>query len=179
MERGVPGLSSRIAVAGMSLLIYATLSVLVLRAVFGPGGFNAHRIRGAIVLYLNIGLMFASVHRIIAEALPGAYHGLPSGDDLRGLNAAMTYFSFTTLTTVGYGDITPVHPLARSFAMLEAITGLLFPTTFLARIVTLEIEARKMREPSAPRERHRHALKHERSPDPASPGQQEGAEREQ
>jgi voltage-gated potassium channel Kch len=149
MERGVPGMSSRIAVAGMSLLIYATLSTLVLSAVFGPGAINAHRIRGAIVLYLNIGLMFASVDRIIAETIPGAYHGLPPSENLRGLNAAMTYFSFTTLTTVGYGDITPIHPIARSFAMLESIIGPLFPATLLARIVTLEIEARR----SAPKGR--------------------------
>jgi len=143
MERGVPGMSSRVAVAGTSLLIYATLSTLVLRAVFGPGPINAHRIRGAIVLYLNIGLMFASVDRIIAETIPGAYHGLPPSENLRGLNAAMTYFSFTTLTTVGYGDITPVHPIARSFAMLESIIGPLFPATLLARIVTLEFEAKR------------------------------------
>ncbi|MEJ1977781.1 MAG: ion channel [Acetobacteraceae bacterium] len=127
IERSLPGLPARIGASGMSLLAYATLGYLVWRAVFGPGSVNAHRIRGAVVLYLTIGLIFASVDRIIAETIPGAYRGVPPVTDLRGFNAAMTYFSFATLTTVGYGDITPVAPIARSIAMLEAIAGMLFP----------------------------------------------------
>ncbi len=171
MERGVPGLTARIVAVVMSLLDYAALSYIIWRAVFGPGTINAHRIRGAVVLYLNIGLMFASVDRIIAETVPGAYHGIPPLTDLRAFNAAMTYFSFTTLTTLGYGDITPVYPVARSIAMLEAIIGLLFPSTLLARIVMLDMESRKTREPRADR-RHR-------TPDPASPGEHQASESEQ
>ncbi len=149
-ERGLPGLASRIIVAITNFLTYATLSMLVSRAVFGPGLVSAHRIRGAIVLYLNIGLMFASVYRILAETLPDAYHGLPPLSDPPGFNAAMTYFSFATLTTVGYGDIVPVHPIARSIATLEGIIGLIFPATLLARIVTAEAEARHDRQPRGP-----------------------------
>ncbi len=145
-ERGVPGLASRIIVAVTNFLTYATLSTLVARAVFGPGLVSAHRIRGAIVLYMNIGLMFASVYRILAETLPDAYHGLPPLSDPPGFNAAMTYFSFATLTTVGYGDIIPVHPIARSIATLEGIIGMIYPATLLARIVTLEAEARHERQ---------------------------------
>jgi hypothetical protein len=54
--------------------------------------------------------------------------------------AALTYFSFATLTTTGYGDLVPVHPLARSLANLEAVIGQLFPATLLARIVALHLE---------------------------------------
>ncbi|HUB63281.1 MAG TPA: potassium channel family protein, partial [Methylocella sp.] len=49
------------------------------------------------------------------------------------------------LTTVGYGDITPVHPIARSLCNLEAIIGQLYPATLLARLVTLELEDRHRR----------------------------------
>jgi hypothetical protein len=55
----------------------------------------------------------------------------------------LTYFSFATLTTVGYGDVLPVHPLARSLSSLEAIIGQLYPATLLARLVTLELEDRR------------------------------------
>jgi len=53
------------------------------------------------------------------------------------------YFSFVTLTSVGYGDIVPVHPYARSLANVEAIIGQLYPATLLARLVTLEIADRQ------------------------------------
>ena len=52
------------------------------------------------------------------------------------------YFSFVTLTTVGYGDVTPVHRIARVLAVAEALTGQLFLAVLLARLVSLEIVAR-------------------------------------
>jgi hypothetical protein len=55
----------------------------------------------------------------------------------------LIYFSFSTLTTVGYGDIVPVHPIARSLSSVEAIIGQLYPATLLARLVTLELEDRR------------------------------------
>jgi Ion channel len=49
------------------------------------------------------------------------------------------YLSFVTLTSTGYGDIVPVHPIARTLCILEAVIGQLYPATLLARIVTLEM----------------------------------------
>ena len=57
----------------------------------------------------------------------------------------LVYFSFVTLTSVGYGDIIPLHPVARSLANVEAIIGQLYPATLLARLVTLELESRRGR----------------------------------
>jgi hypothetical protein len=56
----------------------------------------------------------------------------------------LLYFSFSTLTTVGYGDITPLHPMARDIANLESVLGQLYPATLLARLVSLEIEHRRL-----------------------------------
>jgi hypothetical protein len=53
----------------------------------------------------------------------------------------LVYFSFVTLTSVGYGDIVPVHPVARSLCNLESIIGQLYPATLLARLVTLELQS--------------------------------------
>ena len=61
------------------------------------------------------------------------------------LTANLIYFSFVTLTSTGYGDIVPMHPIARSLANLEAIIGQLYPATLLARLVTLELEGRGSR----------------------------------
>jgi hypothetical protein len=55
----------------------------------------------------------------------------------------LLYFSFSTLTTAGFGDITPLNPLARNLANLESVIGQLFPATLLARLVSLELEHRR------------------------------------
>jgi hypothetical protein len=68
---------------------------------------------------------------------------LPPPGTENGTGSALLYFSFTTLTTAGYGDITPVHPLARNLANLESVVGQLYPATLLARLVSLELEHRR------------------------------------
>ena len=67
------------------------------------------------------------------------------GDILHGARGGsqMVYFSLSTLTTTGYGDIVPVYPFARSLANLESLLGQLFPAIFLARLVTLEVADRR------------------------------------
>ncbi len=95
------------------------------------------------MLYLNFGLYVFTLYRLIDVLLPNAFHGLPESGVEHGSGAALLYFSFTTLTTLGYGDITPVHPLARNLADLEAVIGQLYPATLLARLVSLELEHRR------------------------------------
>jgi len=125
------------------LLALSALSVVIARAVFGPGRVTWHRVQGAIVLYMNFALIFFTFYRFLNTLVPDAFHGLPQSGAEYGSGAALLYFSFSTLTTVGYGDITPVYPLARNFANLEAVIGQLFPATLLARLVSLEIEHRR------------------------------------
>lgn len=55
------------------------------------------------------------------------------------------YYSLVTLTTMGYGDITPVHPVARSLATAEALTGQLHLAILISRLVALELQARSSR----------------------------------
>jgi len=118
------------------------VTVLVARHVFGPGRVTAHRVRGAILVYLNIAALFAILYGAIVMRFPGAI-ALTTGGSLTtepgGQTAALTYFSLTTITTTGFGDLAPVAPLARSLANLESVIGQLFPATLLARIVALHI----------------------------------------
>jgi hypothetical protein len=129
--------------AGGRILAIAALSLTIARVVFGSGRVTFHRVQGAVVLYLNFALIFFTIYRLVDDILPNAFRGLPAAGQEYGSGAALLYFSFTTLTTLGYGDITPVHPLVRSIANLEAVIGQLYPATLLARLVSLEIQHRR------------------------------------
>jgi hypothetical protein len=120
-----------------------TLSVVVARAVFAPGQVTFHRVVGAVLLYLNIGLIFVALFCFLELLVPSAFTGLAPLQDNLGVAANLIYFSFVTLTSVGYGDIVPLHPFARGLANVEAIIGQLYPATLLARLVTLELEDRR------------------------------------
>jgi hypothetical protein len=111
---------------------------VVARAVFGPGRVNYHRIVGAILLYLLIGATFVAFFTFIGLLVPGAFSGIRF-EDGPALDSNLIYFSFVTLTSTGFGDILPLHPLARSLCNVEAIVGQLFPATLLARLVSLEV----------------------------------------
>ena len=123
------------------ILALLAVSWVVGGAVFGPGRVTTHRIMGAVVLYLNVALIFTALYRLIAELAPGSFSGLPVALDRKRLVGNLVYFSVSTLTTTGFGDMVPVNPLARSLANLEAVIGQLYPATFLARIVTLHVAA--------------------------------------
>ena len=125
------------------LIAGLTLTIVVARAVFAPGKVTLHRIIGAILLYLCIGLIFVALFCFVALLGQKAFIGFdPREDDLL-VAGNLIYFSFVTLTSVGYGDIVPLHPFARGLANVEAIIGQLYPATLLARLVTLEIEGRR------------------------------------
>ncbi len=111
------------------------IGVTVARMAFGPGPVSVHRIMGGVILYLSIGLLFANGYRAADLCLHPSFSGLAS--DRRSALSEMLYFSLSTLTTTGFGDIVPLHPFVRSMANLEAVIGQLYPATLLARLVTL------------------------------------------
>jgi hypothetical protein len=111
------------------------------RAVFARGVVTTHRVLGAIVLYLNFGLLCTTAYRLVWNLIPNSFSGIPAGATSFQVSGTIMYFSFVTLTTIGYGDITPIHPFARSLANLEGIFGQLYPATLLARLITLELAA--------------------------------------
>lgn len=120
-------------------IIVSTLGFVVAQKVFGSGRVSFHRILGAILLYLLIGLAFVSLFTLVGLVEPNAFNGLVLEDNQKTASSVI-YFSFVTLTSTGYGDIYPVNPIARSLCNLETIIGQLYPATLLARLVTLEIE---------------------------------------
>ena len=126
--------------AGAWLVIAITLAMVVARAVFGGGRITYHRIVGAVLLYLLIAVAFATLFAIVGLSIPGAFRGIRFEDD-SALASSLFFLSFGALTSSGYSDIFPVHPLARSLCNVESVVGQLYPATILARLVTLELRA--------------------------------------
>ena len=124
--------------AGAWLIIAGTLGIVVTQAVFRGGRVTYHRIIGAILLYLLIAMAFATLFLFVGLSDRDAIKGITFDDD-QSLASALFYMSFVTLTSTGYGDIVPVHPLARSLCNIESVIGQLYPATLLARLVTLEL----------------------------------------
>src|SRR5450631_1082041 len=128
--------------AGALLIMGITMAVVVARTVFAAGRVTQHCIIGAVLVYLSIALTFTALFTMIGLLVPGAFSGMKF-DDNQALASNVIYFSFVTLTSTGYGDVFPVHPVARSLCNLETILGQLYPATLLARLVSLEIEGRR------------------------------------
>ncbi len=122
------------ATVAASLVSVAALTFVVFAQAFREGPVNLHRIQGAVAAYLLLGLTWALAYELVALRAAGAFAGTGLGGSGR---PDFIYFSFVTLTTVGYGDVTPVHPVARSLAVAEALTGQLYPAILLARLVSL------------------------------------------
>jgi len=125
-----------------SLLLGGALIWVVARAVFAPGRVTYHRLVGTLVLYLMIGSTFAGLYGTIGLLVPHAFGGMPPREDGPAVIAHALYFSFVTLTTAGFGDVVPTHPLTRGLTNLETVVGQLFPATLIARMVTLELTSR-------------------------------------
>lgn len=138
--------TQELAIAGslVTLLCLVSLSVVVLIRVFRDSGrVNVSRVQGAVAAYVLFGVTWATLYQVLYLWLPNAFN-LPAGATMtpEEQRENLAYFSFVTLTTLGYGDITAVHPIARMFVTFEALIGQLYPATLLARLVSLEITSR-------------------------------------
>ncbi len=131
--------------AMVGLIFMGFLLPMVGMQVFGEGPATGHRIRGAILIYLLLGVTWALLYQVVVLTIPHAFRlseGM-NGSDPDALHRQFVYFSFITLTTTGYGDITPLHPMARLLTMLEALVGQLYPAITLARLVSLAVMHQK------------------------------------
>ncbi len=105
---------------------------------------NSDTIRGAITIYLLLGLFWVTIYSVLVLADPGAIAfsdalAREAGSNPREFYSVLQYFSFVTLTTLGYGDISPISPFARFAATSEAIIGQLYIAITVARLVGLQI----------------------------------------
>jgi hypothetical protein len=111
--------------------IYLAILVGVLRRVLAQRHVTTETILGALCVYFIVGLLFSNIFMAIDALSVEPIFGFPVP------RADYSYFSFITLTTVGYGDLTAVTDIARRFAVIEAMTGQIFLATAVARLVSL------------------------------------------
>jgi len=125
---------------GISLLSFTTL--IMLNSLVRTDRVSEDTVVGGICVYLLLGLCFAMLFIIMTDLWPGCF---ATGDEAITRSAAdpsatanrLLYFSFVTLTTLGYGDIRPVGEIAQMLSVIEAMTGQLYLTIFVARLVAL------------------------------------------
>ena len=99
-----------------------------------------------IAAYLLLALTWTFAYTLVALGDPAAFSFPAAALNLQNLHGRLLYFSTTTLTSVGYGDITPVNPVARALAALEGIFGQLFPVILIARLVSMQLHYRERRD---------------------------------
>jgi hypothetical protein len=145
-----PSLADRIYPVNLVVWLLFTLYVtlLIFRGIMTARRIRGNEIYGAIYVYLLIGVLFAQIYQLLLAFDPGALYFDPGrfpgpqliGDTLRTRGAGdVLYYSFVTLGTVGYGDVTPGSPLARSLSLIEAVIGIMYVATMIARFVSIQI----------------------------------------
>ncbi len=141
LSQFLPGLLPRAITLGMTFAYNVLVTGAMVRAVFGPGEVNHHRIAGAVFVYLNITLLFAIAFAELVLLAPDAMSGLSSHRSAHG--AELLHFSLTRLTSIGDGAVVARSPLAASLADLETVIGQLFPAILLSRLVGLHLSRRR------------------------------------
>jgi hypothetical protein len=119
----------------ITLMLYFRIVMLVL---FRKGPITWSRIQGGICAYLLLGMAWASAYQFLEQAWPGSFQFVTSPRDMDQLTAKLTYFSFSTLTTVG-GQIVAASPIARSLSIAEATVGQLFPAILISTLVAMAL----------------------------------------
>jgi hypothetical protein len=119
-----------------TLASVVVICLVLLSQIFRSGIVTSARVQGAVAVYLLLGLGWAHCYQIANHLVPGSFQS--------SVGSFFTviewyYYSFATLTTLGYGDIVPIKPVSRSLATAEALTGQLYLTVLIARLVALEV----------------------------------------
>jgi hypothetical protein len=123
----------------ITTLLYVRIVLLVM---FREGPVSWSRIQGGVCAYLLLGLAWASAFQFAEHLHPGSFRFVSEPTDIDQLTSKLVYFSYATLTTVGFGDVTPLNPFARSLAIAEAIVGQLFPAILMGTLVAMAMRPR-------------------------------------
>jgi voltage-gated potassium channel Kch len=123
------------------VVLIAFFAITILGYVLRSGRVTIERIFAAICVYMLIGSAWAFAYALLEEIAPGSFAALPEAgrNEYVARVQQLRYFSFMTLTTVGYGDVVPRSPAARTMAVLEAVMGQIYLAMLVARLVGLHI----------------------------------------
>ena len=130
-----------LALTAVLIFFLLTCLIAVYDVLFG-GVIDINRLVGAACIYLLSGALWGIVYFLLSVISPGSFVGIVGESWSEQLNE-FTYHSFVTLTTLGYGDITPAAPVARTLNYLEAVLGQLYLTVLVASLVGIHIASRR------------------------------------
>lgn len=131
-----------LCISAAVLLFSISSAVIAAKHVFGGTRVDHNVLFGAMCVYLLMGLIWAILYGLLFQFFPGSFNGIEGADGKAPMDTLL-YFSFVTLASLGYGDITPVAPLARTLAYLEVVAGQLYIAIMLAGLVGLFLNARR------------------------------------
>jgi diacylglycerol kinase len=131
------GIALEITSSVLTTLFFGYAVIVLLAFILNSTRVTHNVIYAALIGYLIMGLMWASIYSLIDTITPGSFKALQSSIDNPRL--IYLYFSYVTLTTLGYGDISPLTAPAYSFSILEAIIGQIYLTVLIARLVAMHI----------------------------------------
>lgn len=119
-----------------SIALMLLLIGLVLVKVLEPGPVTPHRIIGSIVVYMLLVNLWCTLYLFLFRHIGGSFQIADSPFEISSDQANFMYFSYITITSTGYGEIVPIHPLARSLVQIEVLTGVLYPVILIGRLVS-------------------------------------------
>jgi voltage-gated potassium channel len=143
--RGFLGLPSQLYIINLlHLVFFVYVVIIMLRYVFSTQRVTVDMIFAALCTYLLIGLAWMFIYSCIELRLPGSFSSITANDYQTQMHEFL-YYSFVTLSTLGYGDVTPLNEFAKPWAIIESIIGQFYLALVLARLVGLQISARNQR----------------------------------
>ena len=118
------------------------ICVVILRRIFEHPVVTSATVSASLAVYLVFGVVWAQGYRLVEHFSPDSFTGL-SGGGVVELQRDLFYYSYVTLAALGYGDINPVSPEARSLAITEAIVGQLYLVVLVAGLVGMRLSHRQ------------------------------------
>jgi len=125
------------------LSFFIFTSIQTARQVLFTGDIDRNKILGAICLYLLLGLIWAVLYTLLQLTLSNSFNNIENNQEWFTLFPEFIYFSFVTLTTLGFGDISPLSPFAKVLAYMEAIIGQFYLAILIASLVGSSITPNK------------------------------------
>jgi len=138
----VPGRAPTVASGVLSIATLVFICVVILSRIFSHPVVTSATVSAALVVYVTLGVVWAQVYRLLEYFHPGSFKGIAEAG-LADVQRDLFYYSFVTLTTLGYGDMSPVSASARSLAITEAIVGQLYLVVLVAGLVGMRLSNRQ------------------------------------
>lgn len=122
------------------LIFFIRVFVIAAKQVLFVGSIDSNKIIGSLTLYMLLGLIWAMIYLLILAMDPQAFSGIES-TNWQQIFARVAYYSFVTLTTLGYGDVLPTNHIAEFFVYMEAIVGVFYMAIVVSSLISLHLSA--------------------------------------